>query len=290
MNRAKHPPTIGVVCESSQRSRLPSQGSTRQEATSLPNHLHRQSRESRSREIFQKIGPRCRPGSAERRPPHNSNDLYEESRSDHESRLTSTSFQKELNRSKKNEKLSHQFPKEKNRHIDKTKQTDILGPTPRKPIEVEFPHGCSIHLENKKLFAPLLIAIRDVLDDVATWARRHEEGTRVLLVLLPQNELSELTKAKEKTFLPIHNHEGDKIPKKVWEDLSKRLPKLRQNLKYWLRDREDKTTRVKERKIGSAVAFSHGFESLMRTGQIKNNFNHGFKVCDRFLAYTTCMV
>ena len=69
---------------------------------------------------------------------------------------------------------------------------------------------------------PLLVAIRDVLDDVATWARRHEEGTMVLLVPLHQNELSELTKAKRKTFLPSPNQEGDKIPTKVWEDMSKR--------------------------------------------------------------------
>ena len=66
---------------------------------------------------------------------------------------------------------------------------------------------------------PLLVAIRDVLDDVATWARRHEEGTRVLL---HQNELSELTTAKGKTCLPSPNQEGDEVPKKVWEDLSKR--------------------------------------------------------------------
>ena len=126
------------------------------------------------------------------------------------------SFQKELNRSEKNEELSHQFPKEKNRHIDKRKLTDIIGPTPRKSREVEFTHGCSIHLENKKLFAPLLIAIRDVLVDVATWARRHEEGTRILLVPLHQNELSKLIKAKRKTFLPRPKQEGNKIPKKVW--------------------------------------------------------------------------
>ena len=77
-------------------------------------------------------------------------------------------------------------------------------------------------LKTKKLFAPLLVAIRDVLDDVANWTRRHEEGTRVLLVPLHQNELSELTKAKRKAFLPSPNQEGDKIPKKVREDLSKR--------------------------------------------------------------------
>ena len=57
---------------------------------------------------------------------------------------------------------------------------------------------------------------------MATWARRHKESTRVLLVPLHQNELSELTKAKRKTYLPSPNQEGDKIPKKVREDMSKR--------------------------------------------------------------------
>ena len=58
------------------------------------------------------------------------------------------------------------------------------------------------------MFAPLLVAIGDVLDDVATWARRHKEGTRVLLVPLHQNELLELTKAERKTFLPSPHKEG----------------------------------------------------------------------------------
>lgn len=123
---------------------------------------------------------------------------------------------------KENKKLSRLFPKEKNRHVDKRKLTDNLGPTPRKPREVEFTHRCSIHLKNEKLFALFLIAIGDGLDDVATWARRHKEGTRVVLVPLHQNELSELTKAERKTFLPSPNQEGNKIPKNVREDLSKR--------------------------------------------------------------------
>ena len=69
---------------------------------------------------------------------------------------------------------------------------------------------------------PLLVAISDVLDDVATWARRHEESTRVLLIPLYQNELTKLAKTKSKTLLPSLNQDGDKMPKKIREKLGKR--------------------------------------------------------------------
>ena len=46
--------------------------------------------------------------------------------------------------------------------------TYIPSPIPGKSREIEVAHGRSIHLKDKKLFAPLLIAIRDVLNNVAT--------------------------------------------------------------------------------------------------------------------------
>ena len=133
------------------------------------------------------------------------------------------SFQKALNQTKINESYSLRLLKQRNhQHIGKRKLTDILGPTLGKLGEVEVTHRRSIHLENKKLLAPLLVAIRDVLDDVATWARRHEESTRVLLIPLYQNELTKLAKTKSKTLLPSLNQDGDKMPKKIREKLGKR--------------------------------------------------------------------
>ena len=72
------------------------------------------------------------------------------------------------------------------------------------------------------MLAPLLVTIRDILYDVATWTRRHEESPRSLIVPLHQNELVKLAKTKSKTLFHSLNQKGDKMPKKVREKLSKR--------------------------------------------------------------------
>ena len=99
----------------------------------------------------------------------------------------------------KNEDLNHKFPKEKKIDIKiKKKLTYILSPILGKSREIEVAHGRSIHLKDKKLLAPLLIAIRDVFNNVATRKLRHEEIFGILLVPLHKNKVTESPRPKER--------------------------------------------------------------------------------------------
>ena len=137
--------------------------------------------------------------------------------------------------------------------------TNIVGPFPRDPLEIEVSDRRRVYLKNKELLPPSIILIRNAFDDTTP-----PRGARIIV---PGKPLFQLPETKFETFLLSSDPATQEIPEEVRRHLGKRHLDLLQHLEKETRKRKRYAAGLEMRRVSSAVPRSHILRSLIVLGE-----------------------